>query len=493
MNKKTLLKNRAGRKRNAAREGRARPAEPAHGSLADLTAAIAPAVLHRVVREQKWLAPSIALALADRGKTTAASRASIARSLGALLRWWGWIEPLHLGRIEEQLLLAWLLESPEINAVARVWAERARLRPDSLVPVGDAPNWTGRAEGLKRWLGERAVNADPWMLFPAWLRDELPVPPGVATPKVRRLEFLAALQARPPLWLGVRGADEKTIWNALRDAGLKPWIHRRLSSAAKLPAETDLTRLDDYRAGRLVVQDIASQAIAVACDPDPGERWWDVSGESGLIGQQLASLMKGKGVVVCTFEQARRRHEAALRLRGGPLHNVSTKLWDGRHAPGKAATFDGVVLDAVSSGVGTWRRHPDARWTVPAAMIAKLAERQRQQLELASAAVRPGGTLVYTVATVTRTETVAVVENFLRAHSEFHLDAFAHPLEEGTTSGMLQIWPQAQDGEARFIARMVRVPDAKPAKRASAPAKPKATEGAKPGDVSDHPSEPTES
>ena len=79
MNKKTLLKNRAGRKRNAAREGRPRQAEPAHGALADLTAAIAPAVLNRVVREQKWLAPSIALALADRGKTTAASRASIAQ------------------------------------------------------------------------------------------------------------------------------------------------------------------------------------------------------------------------------------------------------------------------------------------------------------------------------------------------------------------------------------------------------------------------------
>jgi 16S rRNA (cytosine967-C5)-methyltransferase len=130
---------------------------------------------------------------------------------------------------------------------------------------------------------------------------------------------------------------------------------------------------------------------------------------------------------------------------------------------------------------------------VAAAMIAKLAERQRQQLEVACAGVRPGGTLVYTVATVTRTETVAVIENFLRAHSEFHLDAFAHPLEEGTTSGMLQIWPQAQDGEARFIARMVRVPDAKPAKRASAPAKPKATEVAKPGDVSDQSPEPTES
>jgi 16S rRNA (cytosine967-C5)-methyltransferase len=455
-----LSRNRQGRKRNESRirreTGPAPPAEPAHAALAELTAAIAPSVLNRVVRERKWLAPSISLALADRGRTTPASRASIARSLSALLRWWGWIEPLHLPKIEEQLLLAWLLDSTELNAIARIWAERARLRPDSLVPVGDAPNWTGRAEGVKRFVGGRAVNADPWLLFPAWLRNELPVPPGALAPRVRRLEFLGAIQARLPLWLGVRGADEKAVWGALRDAGLKPWIHRRVPSAAKLPSETDLSRLDDYRAGRLVAHDIASQAVALVCDPDPGERWWDVSGESGLIGQHIASLMHGKGVVVCTFEQDRRRHEAALRVRRGPLRNISTRLWAGRHPPGKTASFDGVVLDATSSSVGSWRRHPDARWSITAADIPKLAARQLQSLHLAGEGMRPGGFLIYTVATVTRSETVAVVQAFLDAHPEFQLDPFPHPLEDGTTGGMLQVWPQAHDGEARFIARFLR-------------------------------------
>jgi 16S rRNA (cytosine967-C5)-methyltransferase len=317
-------------------------------------------------------------------------------------------------------------------------------------------------------MGARAVNADPWMLFPAWLRDELPVPPGVATPKVRRLEFLGALQARPPLWLGVRGADEKPIWNALREAGLKPWIHRHMPSAAKLPAETDSSQLEDYRAGRLVAQDIASQAVALVCDPDAGERWWDVSGESGLIGQHIASLMRGKGAVVCTFEQDWRRREATLRLRRGPLHNVATRLWDGRHAPGKTASYDGVVLDAVSSGVGSWRRHPDARWTITAIEIPKLAEHQLHNLAVASHGVRPGGTLVYTVATVTRTETTALVQAFLGAHPHFQLDPFPHPLEAGATGGMLQIWPQTQDGEARFIARLVRRANGPPATEGNA-------------------------
>ena len=474
MNRNVRSKNRQSQPRDARRRASsAASAEPAHETLAELTAAIAPAVLDRVLREHKWLAPSIALALRERNKTSAVWRASIASSLNALLRWWGWIEPLHLGRIEEKLLLGWLLDSSEINAVARVWALRARLRPDSLVPVGDAPSWTARAEGLKRWTGGRSVNADPWMLFPQWLRTELMLPPGVATPKARRLEFLAALQTKPPLWLAVRGADEKTAWAPLREAGLKPWIHRRVPSAGKLPAETDLSRFEDLRTGRLAVQDIASQAVALVCDPDPGERWWDSSGESALYAHHLASLMRGRGVVVCTFEQPARRHEASLRLRDGLLHNITTRLWDGKHVPGKTASYDGVVLEAVSSGVGSWRRHPDARWTVTAAQIPELAARQLQRLAVAAAGVRPGGTLVYTVATVTRSESVGVVQAFLAAHPEFGLEPFPHPLEEETTSGMLQIWPQAHDCEARFIARMVRRTNPK-AQNETKPAKPPA-------------------
>jgi 16S rRNA (cytosine967-C5)-methyltransferase len=243
---------------------------------------------------------------------------------------------------------------------------------------------------------------------------------------------------------------------------LKPWIHRRVPSAAKLPRETDLGELDDYRAGRIVAQDLASQAVALVCDPDPGERWWDSTGEGGLHAQHLASIMQGKGAVVSTFDQPRRRQEAALRLRGGPLHNVSTRVWDGRHVPGKAASYDGVVSGGECSAVGSWRRHPDARWTVTAEHIPGLVARQLKSLALASEGVRAGGTLVYTVATVTRSETVDVVQSFLGAHPEFALEPFPHPLEEGTTGGMLQIWPQTHDSEARFIARMVRRAGSRP-------------------------------
>jgi 16S rRNA (cytosine967-C5)-methyltransferase len=431
--------------------------KPAAFSLAELTAAVAPVVLHSVVTARERLSPALTKALTGRERQSGKARFQIERALAALLRWWGWIEPLQLPKVEERLLLGSLLDSTEIGPLALAWAARSGRRPEILSPVGDAPNWTARAEGLKRFVGGRPVNADPWQLFPAWLRDQLPVPPGDGTPKARRLEFLAALQTRPPLWIGVRGHDEKAVWAELRDAGLKPWIHRRIATAAKLPPETDPMSLVAVQNRRAVAQDLASQAAGIVCDPDPGERWWDLNGDRGLHGLHLAALMKGKGVVVSTFERKSRQHAAALNLRPSALHNITTRLWDGRHAPGKAATFDGVLVDALSSGVGSWRRNPDVRWTVSGNEIPGLVTRQRQWLDAGAAAVRPGGTLVYTVVTVTRAETVDVVSAFLEAHGDFQLQPFAHPLDDSATAGTVQIWPQLADCDGRFIARFTRL------------------------------------
>jgi 16S rRNA (cytosine967-C5)-methyltransferase len=432
---------------------------PTYAPAAELAAAIAPAVLHAVVHERRRLAPAMAEALRDREKVrNVKDRAGIARSLRALLRWWGWIETLHLRRPEEQLLLASLLEFPELSAFGRVWAERIGRPVDRLVPVGDAPGWTARAEGLKRWTGGHAVNADPWRLFPAWIRDQLPVPPGDATPKMRRLEFLGALQSRPPTWVAVRGGEAKAIWNELREAELKPWIHRRLADAAKLPPETDLSRIGSFKSGRVIVQDLASQAVGLVCDPDTGERWWDVRGEAegGLHALHLASLMGGKGSVVCTFDSERRRHDAALRLRRAVYHNITTKVRDKNHPIGKPASFDGVVVEAPSSGVGHWRRHPDGRWAVTAEKIPQIATEQARLLDLASTRVRPGGTMIYTVPTLTRAETVGVVDTFLQSHPDYRLQPFPDPLEDTTTGGTLLIWPHLHDCDGRFIARMIR-------------------------------------
>jgi 16S rRNA (cytosine967-C5)-methyltransferase len=328
--------------------------------------------------------------------------------------------------------------------------------PDRLVALGDAPSWPARAEGLRRLLGGQPVTADPWRLFPPWLREQLPIPPGSLSSKGRYNGFLRSLQSPAPLWVRAQGPAEASVWSELASLGVKPSIHPRISRAAWLNHDVDVYHLPPFLRGELEIQDLASHAVGLVCDPDPGERWWDACAGAGGKALHLAALMNGKGVVVATDHDERRLQEAARRSRRSPFRNLTTKPWDGRHVVGKQGTYDGVLVDAPCSAIGTWRRNPDARWSLDRLAVPRLASLQSQLLAAAAPGVRPGGILVYSVCTVTLGETQQVIRSFLESHPSFRLDPFPHPLASTSTDGTLLIWPQEFDSDAMFVARMIR-------------------------------------
>jgi 16S rRNA (cytosine967-C5)-methyltransferase len=386
----------------------------------------------------------------------------------ALFRWRGWIEPLGAIPIEERLLLSVLLESDSVPSEARVWARMAGRDPNALFSLADAPDWGARSEGFRRLVGGgREIGADPWRLFPPWFREHLPLPPGRESPKLKYLALLWSLQARAPLWVRVQGESPERVWNELHEAGVKPWIHRKLTGSARLGPEADVYHLPPFLRGSLEIQDLAAQAVGLVCRPDPGERWWDVCAGAGGKALHLAALMNGKGAIVATDTHEARLKEAVRRARRSPFRNVGVKAWDGKHVVGKAGRYDGVLVDAPCSGIGTWRRNPEARWTLEPQSIARLAELQGQILNTAAPGVRAGGCLVYSACTLTPSETTRVIDGFLASHPEFRLDPFPHPWTGETTDGRLQIWPQDSDSDAMFVARLARVGDA--SKRSTSP------------------------
>ncbi len=425
--------------------------------LASSAVDVALAVEKAVLGDGRRADRSIAWELKMRRDLAAPDHRFISRAVFALFRWRGWIETLHLDRPEARLLMAWMLDSPTFHPACRIWAKAIGRDPERMLAVGDAPNWTARGDGWKRLNEGRIVSADPWRLFPEWLREHLPLPPGGGPPKMKYLELLQSLQSPPSLWVRAQGADEKALWAELTALGHKPWVHRKVTHAAKLDPEADVHHLPAFERGDLEIQDLASQAVALACDPDPGERWWDACAGAGGKALHLAGLMKGKGLVVATDIYEARLKECARRARRTPFRNLTTKLWDGKHVVGKAGKYDGVLVDAPCSAIGTWRRNPDARWTLDPQAVARLAELQAQILRAAAAGVRPGGTLVYSVCTLTIAETQGVLRAFLADRPEFKLDPFPHPLTGDPTDGTLQLWPQESDTDAMFVARMIRI------------------------------------
>ncbi|HEX4822298.1 MAG TPA: transcription antitermination factor NusB [Acidimicrobiales bacterium] len=190
------------------------------------------------------------------------------------------------------------------------------------------------------------------------------------------------------------------------------WILERLSAdlgredalaaleQMNTPAEVTV-RDDGYR------QDRASQWVAAAVGASTGERVLDLCAAPG--GKSTAMAKSGAVVTAMDLHPGR----TALIVANG-LSRVAVA--DGRHPPFAPATFDRVLVDAPCSGLGALRRRPDARWRSSPEAVERLAALQCELVDAAVALVRPGGTLVYSVCTLTATESLAVDEHLLARH-----------------------------------------------------------------------------
>jgi 16S rRNA (cytosine967-C5)-methyltransferase len=168
-----------------------------------------------------------------------------------------------------------------------------------------------------------------------------------------------------------------------------------------------------YAAGAFTPQSRASQLVAPMLDPQPGERVLDLCAAPGGKTTHIAALMGDRGEVVAVERHAGRAR--ALRASAERMRASSVRV---DHADAKdwsdPAGFDRVLLDPPCSGLGTLRSHPDLRWRVKPQAITVLAAEQDALLASARRALRPGGTLVYSVCTISPAEERLAAEDAVR-------------------------------------------------------------------------------
>ena len=115
-----------------------------------------------------------------------------------------------------------------------------------------------------------------------------------------------------------------------------------------------------------------------------------------------------------------------------------------------------MLVDPPCSGLGTLQSRPDLRWRTSPERIADLAALQARILRAGAAATRPGGTLVYSVCTISRAEGSEVVETFLAEHPEFTADALGDPADGPGRDPWLSLLPHRDGTDGFFIARLRR-------------------------------------
>ncbi len=126
---------------------------------------------------------------------------------------------------------------------------------------------------------------------------------------------------------------------------------------------------------------------------------------------------------------------------------------DGCRPPLRPATFDRVLIDAPCTGLGTLRRRADARWRMDAAGLERLSGLQGHLVDGAAGLVRPGGTLVYSVCTLTERETVGVDEHLAKVHPALEPLAPPDPPWRPWGRGALLL-PHDADTDGMFVLRL---------------------------------------
>ena len=87
--------------------------------------------------------------------------------------------------------------------------------------------------------------------------------------------------------------------------------------------------------------------------------------------------------------------------------------------PAALGEFDGVLVDAPCTGLGTLRRHPEIRWRRKPTDFAPAAAKQLEILRRAAMCVRAGGVLGYAVCSPAPEEGPEVFTKFLEEHPQF--------------------------------------------------------------------------
>jgi 16S rRNA (cytosine967-C5)-methyltransferase len=297
----------------------------------------------------------------------------------------------------------------------------ARFRALSTAPLPfDAVLAAGRAI---------AQVADPRRRFalrhslPDWLAEALLAGFGAEADALA-----AALDAEPPRTIranALRVADRGQLARELEAAGVPTAPTRHSPWGLVVAGEAPLFGLDAWRRGAFEQQDEGSQLAALAVAPPPRGKVFDACAGSGGKALALAAMLQNRGAVLAADVQARRVAALQQRARRAGAHDlravaVAEDAWPSAVRE-FAAAADRILLDVPCSGVGSWRRRPEARWSLQPGDLPSLQRRQAELLDRACGVLQPGARIAYVTCTVFAAENERQVEAALARHPELEL------------------------------------------------------------------------
>ncbi len=447
------------------------------------------------------------------GGLSAVDRALATELVYGSLRWRGRLDYLLARVLDRPLskLEPLVLSNLRLGAYQLVFSDRipASAAVDQAVHCTRALG-ADRATGLVNAALRRLAREHEQIRFPSLVRE----------PEAHLVHYLSLPEWIAKRWLSIYGPEDAAALAAVSNAP-PPFtirVNRQRTTAPELLKELlprfpkavlcryasdgitlgrsgDPGREPAFLDGRFTVQDEASQLVVELLDPQPGEWILDACAAPGTkttaIAERLgeAGGQGGPAGVLALDRHARRLGLVARSARRLGLGHILTlerdasqplgELLELSHPPAGAASgdsdatnraataprpsraFDRILVDAPCSGLGSLRRHPDARWRVRAEDPAELAALQLSILQRTADLLKPGGVLVYSTCTLLPEENEDLIQAFVEQRSDLRIvgpdTAPEHLAPLLDADGFMHCLPHVHDMDGFFAARLERI------------------------------------
>jgi len=305
------------------------------------------------------------------------------------------------------------------------------------------PTWL-----VKRWLQTRGVS---WTL--AFCRAS-----NQTAPLAFRVNTLLTQREEVCQFLEMKGLPASLSKIAPDGITLKNRTITNFDTTGELTLKDILNRKDIY------VQDESAMLVAPLLSPEEAGFIVDLCAAPGGKTTHLAHLMRNTGKIIAVDTSAEKIALLQKNCRRVNAHNVETCVMDATKADlAFIKTADAVLIDALCSGFGTLRRHPDIRWNKTLKQVHSLREVQYNLLKNAAPHIKPGGILVYSTCSIEPMENEEVIQRFLTDFPMYRVENArrflpAVPLSAITPQGFVQTFPHEHGVDGAFAARLRRVP-----------------------------------
>jgi tRNA (cytosine49-C5)-methyltransferase len=235
------------------------------------------------------------------------------------------------------------------------------------------------------------------------------------------------------------------------------------------PERKDVGNLIEHKIGKIYVQEAASMVPPLVLKPQPGDIVLDMCAAPGSKTTQMAAMMNNEGIIVSNDYKGQRLQSLGVNIQRSMLTNIVCTKMDGKRFHN--FEFDKILLDAPCSGTGTIRKSLKTIRIWNPKMVKKIATEQKKLIVNAFNNLKQGGEMVYSTCSVEPEEDEAIISYLLEQFPNAQcLDANLPGLKTSpaVTEFMgekyhpdvkhcLRLWPQDNDTEGFFVAKIRKV------------------------------------